>query len=171
MWRGLAVGLVVAGVLAGCGGSGSGGSSEGTTGDDGPRLSKRGYERAVAKIVESPGVREADLLFYRLAAGDVTPEQCRVKTRQFVRDVEKGIDAVAKLDSPAEVAGLQARFVIAARETETKLRRLARDVSAGKVRCGPEWNHRAYGLPSTNRAVAILAEYGRRGYRLDINGE
>jgi hypothetical protein len=171
MWRGLAIGLVLAGVVAGCGGSGSGGSSEGTTGGGGPRLSKRGYERAVAQIVESREVREADLLFYRLAAGDVTPEQCKVKTRQFVRDVGNGIDAVAKLRPPAEVAGLQARFLIAARGTEKKLRRLVRDVAAGKVRCGPEWNHRAYGLPSTNRAVAILAEYARRGYRLEINGE
>jgi hypothetical protein len=170
MWRTLVVGLVLTGVLAGCGGS-DGGSGDGATGGDGQRLSKRGYERAVARIVESRGVREADLLFYRLAAGDVTPRECNAETRRFVRDVGNGIDAVAKLHPPAEVAGLQARFLVAARETEKALRRLAGDVSAGNVRCGPPWNRRAYGLPSTDRAVAILAEYARRGYRIATNGE
>jgi hypothetical protein len=171
MWRTLVMWLVLAGVLVGCGGSDGAGSGDGTTGGDGQRLSKRGYERAVAQIVESRPVREADLLFYRLAAGDVTPAECRVETRRFVRDVGNGIEGVAKLRPPAEVAGLQMRFLTAARETETKLRQLEEDVSAGKVRCGPEWNSRAYGLPSTNRAVAILADYARRGYRMAINGE
>jgi hypothetical protein len=165
------MGLVLAGVLAACGGSGGDGSSDGTTGGDGPRLSKRGYERAVAVIVESRAVRQADRLFFSLAAGDVTTEGCKVKTSRFVRDVGKGIDAVAKLSPPAEVADLHARFLVAARETQKTLRRLARDVSAGKVRCGPQWDRRAYGLPSTNRAVAILAAYARRGYRLATNGE
>ena len=171
MWRSLLVGVVLARVVVGCGGSGAGGSSEGTTGDDGPRMSKRGYERAVAQIVDSRGVREAQRLFIYLAAGEVNRQECMVETRQFVRDVGSGIDAVAELNPPAAVAGLQSRFLDAARETETKLRRLAADVSAGKVRCGPGWNHRAYGLPSTNRAVAILAGYARHGYRIAINGE
>lgn len=171
MWRGLALGLVVAGAVMGCGGSGAGGSSDQTSGGDGPRLSKRGYERAVAEIVESRPVREAQRLFFKLAAGDVTPEACKVETRVFVRDVGMGIDAVAMLRPPAEVAGLQARILVAGRESERALRRLADDVAAGRVRCGPEWNRRAYGLPSTNRAVAILAEYARRGYRLATNGQ
>jgi hypothetical protein len=125
----------------------------------------------VARIVESPEVRDAQRLFISLAAGDVTGHECKVGTRQFVREVGHGIDAIANLSPPAEVAGLQARFLIAARETERKLRRLAADVSAGNVHCGPGWNSRAYGLPSTNRAVAILAAYARRGYRLAISGE
>jgi hypothetical protein len=171
MWRSFVAGLVLAGVLAACGGSGGSGSREGASGGDGPRLSKRGYERAVAKIVESRPVREAERLFYRLAAGDVTAAECGAETGRFVRDVGSGVDAVAKLNPPLEVAGLQARFLIAARETEKRLRRLVDDVAAGKVRCGPEWNSQAYGLPSTDRAVAILGEYARSGYRIAIDGE
>jgi hypothetical protein len=171
MRRSLTVGLVLAGVLAGCGGSGAGGSSDHTTGGDRPRLSKRGYERAVAQIFESPRVREAQRLFISLAAGNVTPRECKVETGQFVRDVGRGIDAVAKLNPPVEVASLHTRFLIAARESEKRLRRLAGDVSAGSVRCGPAWNSRAYGLPSTDRAVAILAEYARHGYLIATNGE
>jgi hypothetical protein len=171
MWRSLVAGFLLAGVLVGCGGSGAGGSGEGAGGGDGSRLSRRGYERAVAQIVESRPVRQAERLFSRLAAGDVTAAECRAETGRFVRDVGSGIDAVANLNPPAEVAGLHARFLIAARGTERKLRRLAEDVSAGNVRCGPQWNSRAYGLPSTDRAVTILAEYARRGYRIAINGE
>jgi hypothetical protein len=171
MRRSVVVGLVLAGVLAACGGSGGSASSEQASGGDGPRLSKRGYERAVAKVVESQPVRQAERLFIVLAAGVVTPEECKAETGRFVRDVRSGIGAVAKLNPPLEVAGLQARFLIAARETEERLRRLAAGVAAGKVRCGQEWNSRAYGLPSTDRAVAILAGYARRGYRIAINGE
>jgi hypothetical protein len=171
MWRSIAIGVVLAGLLAGCGGTGGAGSSEQATSGDGPRLSKRQYERAVAEIIESQPVREADRLFFKLAAGDVTAQECTTETRQFVSDVGSGIDAVARLNPPVEVAGLQARIVVAGRESEKQLQRLAEDVAAGKVSCGPQWNSRAYGLPSTDRAVAILAEYARRGYLMATNGE
>jgi hypothetical protein len=171
MWRSLAIGLVVAGLLAGCGGTGSADSSEQATTGDGPRLSKRQYERSVAEIIESKPVREADRLFFKLAAGDVTADECTTETRRFLSDVGSGIDAVAKLNAPVGVDGLQARIVVAGRQTEKQLQRLAEDVAAGKVSCGQEWNSRAYGLRSTDRAVAILAEYARRGYLIATNGE
>ena len=122
-------------------------------------------------ILQSDRVREAERLFFTLAAGDVTEEQCKTETRRFVRDVGEATDAVAEPNAPAEVADLQTKLITAGRVSESKLLELADDVAAGDVRCGQEWNERAYGLPSTNRAVAILAEYARRGYPIATNGE
>ena len=171
MWRSVVTGVLVVGLLVGCGGTGRADSREQAASGDGPRLSKRQYERAVAEIIESQPVREADRLFFKLAAGDVTADECTTETGRFVRDVGSGIDAVARLNPPLEVAGLQARIVVAGRESQRQLQQLAEDVAAGKVSCGPQWNRRAYGLPSTDRAVAILAEYARRGYLIATNGE
>jgi hypothetical protein len=165
------LGFVLAGVVAGCGGTASDPGNMSGTGVDASSLSKPQYERAVAKILESDPVQEAERLFFTLAAGDITAEECKTETRRFVQDVGEAIDAVADLNPPAEVAGLQTRLITAGRESEAKLRDLADGVEAGDVRCGQEWNERAYGLPSTNRAVAILAEYARRGYPIATNGE
>jgi hypothetical protein len=171
MWRSVAIGVVLAGLLAGCGGTGGADGSEQATSGNGPRLSKRQYQRAVAEIIESEPVREADRLFFKLAAGDVTADECTTETRRFLSDVGSGIDAVAKLNAPVEVAALQARIVVAGRQSEKELQRLAEDVAAGKVSCGQEWNSRAYGLRSTDHAVALLAQYARRGYLITTNGQ
>ena len=84
----------------------------------------------------------------------------------FAEDVHALIDAVDRLEPPADAEDLQPRLLAAARETAEKIDELADDVAAGRVACGQPWNARAYGLPSTEEFQRVLDDYERRGYRL-----
>jgi hypothetical protein len=62
--------------------------------------------------------------------------------------------------------GLQDEFVDASRETVETIEGLADDVAAGRVRCGNDYNGRAYGLPSTLRAERVIEQIEAKGYFL-----
>jgi hypothetical protein len=75
------------------------------------------------------------------------------------------VDEIDEVRPPEEVDEIHDRLVAAARETVDALDELADDVDAGNVDCGMDWNRRAYGLESTERAEAALAELQERGYQ------
>jgi hypothetical protein len=134
----------------------------------GPQLTHDEYQ---ARIESAPVVLETAALFYRLAAGDVSDVECRTgAARTFARNVHRIIDSVAALNPPDDAADLQRRLLAAAEETSSALDPLADDVEAGDVTCGQPWNERAYGLASTTRVEAVIAEYAAAGDQLGLHG-
>jgi hypothetical protein len=125
------------------------------------RLSHDDYVAAIDEIETSAPARDAERRFFTLAAGAETSE-CVAGSKAFARDIHQIIGAVAALVPPADVADLQARFLVAARQSSAKIDLLAKDVAAYRVDCGSDWNHRAYALPSTIRAQKAMTELARR---------
>jgi hypothetical protein len=158
--------VTLAALLAACGGDG-----EGATSRSGEPTTHEDYQQAIGRIEQSTAVREAGDLFYALAAGDVSHSECREAARRFADDVHEIVEDVAALTPPADIDDLHDRLLDEARATSTALDALASDVEAGEVGCGQEWNARAYGLASTDRARVILVQYTGRGYRLGVNGQ
>lgn len=152
-----ALGAAVAVLTAGCGGSASGTKS-------GPPLTHDRYIAALNAITTGPALDEAQRLFFRLAAGRISEEECRDGARRFADDAKEVVADVAALNPPAEVADLQERFVASASVSTSLIEKLADDVEAGRVECGQPWNRRAYGLPSTADAQEVLTELAQRGY-------
>jgi hypothetical protein len=157
--------VVSGGVLLGCGGSGA------TASGSGEHLTHDEYQRAIVGVETSPASNEASRLFSSLAAGDLSDADCRAGARRFADDIHTIIDSIAALDPPDDAQDLQRRLIDAARDSAAQLDTLAGDVESGKVACGEQWNHRAYGLPSTTKAYQVIIEAGRRGYQLQLNSE
>jgi hypothetical protein len=153
--------LAAAVVLAGCGSSGP------------KRLSVDGYMAAIDRISQSPEARDAQKRFLELAAGmrcggipfvcrPLSHATCSAGAQTFATDVHRIIDDAAKLEPPKRAEDLQQRFLAASRRTSAQLDRLAVDTTAGRVACGQPWNHRAYGLASTNEAQGAITELFKR---------
>ena len=138
-------------------------------GDD-SRLSKAEYEAAVLGIVRDVEP-EASHLFFDIVANDYPREECATKTARFHEVLKEIVDRVEALRPPLEVAGLQTRFLAAARTSVDEVGEAAADVQRGLLSCGQPLNHRIYGLPSTNRAELVLGEYQTRGYFPYLSGE
>jgi hypothetical protein len=68
-------------------------------------------------------------------------------------------------------AGLQTRFLAAARASVDEVGEAAADIQRGLLSCGQPLNQRIYGLPSTDRAELVLGEYRKRGYFPYLGGE
>jgi hypothetical protein len=151
------VGLVVVFMLfAGCGGN--------------SRLSKAEYEAAVLSIVRELQP-EATHLFFDIVANEYPREECATKTARFHTVLKEIVDRVEALRPPLEVVGLQARFLAAARKSVDEVGEAAADVQRGLLSCAQPLNRRIYGLPSTDRAEAVLSEYRTRGYFPYLGGE
>jgi hypothetical protein len=84
---------------------------------------------------------------------------------------ERLVDRVEGLSPPEEVAQLQRQFVDDARESIWTVGEAADEVGAGTLHCGRSMNRRIYGLPSTERAEAVLGEYAKRGYVFGLNSQ
>lgn len=140
----------------------------GCGGDD--RLSKTEYEAAVLAIVRDLQP-EADRLFFHLVANPYRRAECAAKSARFHEVLEQIVQRVEGLSPPEDVADLQRRFLGAARESVAEVGRAANDVRRGRLSCGQPLNHRIYGLPSTDRAQEVLAEYHRQGYFPFFGGE
>ncbi len=151
--------LIVVLVAAACSGHGSSATSTAT----GPRLTAKQYSLALELLATGPTVERADREFTTLAAGAVTPAQCKAGARQFSDDVAATIAQAEKLNPPANVAQLQQRFIAAATTSSEAIAQAADDVESGDLKCGEPWNHRVYGLESTDRAVAALAGMAAQG--------
>jgi hypothetical protein len=160
----LLVALAVACMAAACGG-GSGSPSSVR-----PQLTHREYQAAIDGLETSRVAFETGTLFFRLAAGGISDAECRAGARTFSGNVHRIIDAIAALNPPDDAAALQRRLLAAVGETASRLDALADDVDSGAVTCGEPWNQRAYGLASTTRAQAVIAQYAAAGYRLSLNG-
>jgi hypothetical protein len=145
-----ALALIVILVLAGCGGGEQ-------------HLSKPEYEAEVLRIareLEPPATR----LFFDVVANDYPRATCAAKKERFHGMLSEIVDRVEALDPPDEVAGLQRRFLAAAQGSVHAVGEAANDARAGRLSCGMPLNRRIYGLPSTRRAEAVLAEFQQRGY-------
>ncbi len=144
-------------------------SRPGDGGSAGPPLSHHQYSLALQRLDVSPAAKQAERLFFKLAAGQVTPAQCTAGARQFSDDVARVIDQAGRLSPPADVAQLQDQFVDAATTSSDAIAQAAADVESGDLKCGQPWNRRVYGLQSTNQAVAALAGMAARGILFDGN--
>jgi hypothetical protein len=153
--------LAAAAVLAGCG-----------TGSE-TRLSVDGYMAAIDRISQSPEARDAQRRFFELAAGTscggvpfachpLSRASCSAGAKAFAADAHRIIDDAATLRPPKGAEDLQQRFLAASRRTSAQLDRLAVDTARGRVACGQEWNHRAYGLASTKEAQGAISAFFRR---------
>jgi hypothetical protein len=137
----------------------------GGCGGENERLTKQEYFDRGLEIMQSPEAQEASNLFLTLAVGDISSSECVAGTRRFRGEIERLVDEIDEVRPPEEVDEIHDRLVAAARETVDALDELADDVDAGNVDCGMDWNRRAYGLESTERAEAALAELQERGYQ------
>jgi hypothetical protein len=95
--------------------------------------------------------------------------ECADKARTLHGDLEEIVDEVDALRPPLEVQHIQDEFVSAGRDTVHTIGDLTREVEQGRLECGEAYNQRAYGLPSTDRAVDAIEELGRRGYHIGLN--
>jgi hypothetical protein len=138
--------------------------------DGDSRLSKAEYEAAVLGIVRDLQP-EANHLYFDIVANEYPLEECATKTARFHGVLKKIVDRVEALRPPSDVAGLQTRFLAAARMSVDEVGEAAADVSGGRLSCGQPLNQRIYGLPSTDRAEAVLSEYRDRGYFPYLDGE
>ena len=136
----------------------------------GDRLSKAEYEAQVLSIVHDlnpPASRLfSDIVTYRYPRAT-----CASKTSRFHAVLAEIVERVDALRPPKEVAELQRRFLVAAERSVREVGAAAADAQRGRLSCGEPLNGRIYGLPSTDRAAAILVEYQRRGYFPFLGGE
>ena len=89
--------------------------------------------------------------------------------RTFEKRLDSLVDDVDALRPPQEVQDLQDEFVDAARESVAAVHAARDDVESGELTCGMPVNRRIYGLESTERAVRVLMELGRKGYLIGMN--
>jgi len=132
-------------------------------GEDQEPLSKAEYEREALALAEGKG-SEAAGLFFEIVTGLIPPDECKVKATRFHETLEEIVAEIERLRPPQEVADLQRDFLVTARESVADVGRAVEDVQEGDLSCGFDLNKRIYGLPSTDRAEAIVSEYHELGY-------
>jgi hypothetical protein len=155
------VAIVVAVGLAGC-----------TSTTPAKRLGKEAYLRQLNEIASGYDARRATRLFDKIV---VEPPQqrgsCLARTRELEQVLDRLVDRLEGLGPPEEIAQLQGQLVDASRESIRSVGEAAEEVSAGRLQCGRPMNRRIYGLPSTERAQAVLDEYAKRGYVFGLNSQ
>jgi hypothetical protein len=142
-------------VAAGCAGGG--------------RLSKDEYIAKLRALEASGLTRDTTNLFTKMAAYVLPQGECITDARAFHSDLQTIVDEVHGLNPPAEVQKIQDDFVAAGQDTVDVVGQLVREIEAGKLKCGQDFNRRAYGLPSTDRAQRAIDELGKLGYRIGSN--
>jgi hypothetical protein len=128
------------------------------------RLTRRGYQRAVWRIVSDTA--EPTRLYDALVVRRRPVAECSYLMGDFTGRVGVLLDRVAGLDPPPAVAGIQREFLDAAWRSWRRLEEVGADVAAGRVRCGRDLHDRIYGMPSSTRAERAIARLERRGYRV-----
>jgi hypothetical protein len=136
----------------------------------GDRLSKAEYEAQALSITRDLNA-PASRLFSDIVTYTYPRATCADKTRRFRAVLAEVVERVEALRPPKDVADLQRRFLVAAEKSVRQVAAAAADVERGRLACGEPLNRRIYGLPSTDRAAAILVEYQRRGYFPFLGGE
>ncbi len=125
-------------------------------------LTKDEYQQGILAIRERAGPAES--LYEDLVVDELPQEQCAEKARRFHAALAGIVSDVEALMPPAGVAVLQERFLVAARESVDEVGRVVERVEEGELRCGDELNSALYGLPSTDRANAVLSELESKGF-------
>jgi hypothetical protein len=128
------------------------------------RLTRRGYQRAIARIVSDTA--EPTRLFTALVVRRRAVAGCSRLMWNFTGQVGGLLGRVARLDPPPAAAAVQREFLHAAWRSWRRLESIGGAVAAGRVRCGQELNDRIYGMPSTDRAERAIARLERLGYRV-----
>jgi hypothetical protein len=128
------------------------------------RLTRRGYQRAIWRIVSDTA--EPTRLYTKLVLRRRPVAECSRLMWDFTGRVGGLLDRVAGLDPPPAVAGIQREFLDAAWRSWHRLEKIGADVATGRVRCGQDLNDRIYGMPSTERAERAIARLERRGFRV-----
>lgn len=152
--------LALCALAGGCGGASS------------RPLSKEDYVAKIRALESSDTVLEATNAYTDMAGGkQLTQSECADDARMLHSDLQTIVDEVDALRAPSDVQALQDRFVAAGQETVDTVGGLADEIGKGDLVCGEPFNRRAYGLPSTTRAEAVIEELGRRGYIFGLNSE
>jgi len=125
-------------------------------------LTKEEYQQGILAVRERAGPAES--LYEDLVVDELPQEQCAERARRFHIALAGIVSDVEALTPPEDVAALQERFLVAARESVDEVGRVVERVEAGELRCGDELNSALYGLPSTERANAVLPELESKGY-------
>jgi hypothetical protein len=126
------------------------------------RLTRRGYQRAIARIVAD--TVEPTRLFDDLVATQRPVAECSRLMWDFTGSVGGLLERVSGLDPPPAAAVIQREFLDAAWRSWHRLERIGGDVAAGRTRCGQDLNDRIYGMSSTKQAERAIARLERRGY-------
>jgi hypothetical protein len=152
---------LVACALSACGGEGR------------ERLSPEEYAAEVRAIEEGVEARDASRLFFALVAGTIcdratcrqmSDDECSSMGRQFGSDLHAVVSQVDALEPPPDAEPIQARFLVAARESVATVDDAVDDLEAGTLECGRDLNRRIYGLESTARAEQAIEELAAKGY-------
>jgi hypothetical protein len=152
--------LLIVGVAAGCGH------------ENGVRQSRSDYLDRIREIEAGPDARSADRLFFELVIEPGLPkEDCLAKARELDGHLHDVVEEVDALRPPAAIQSLQDRFVSAAKTSVGEVDQAVGEVEAGRLACGIPMNRRIYGLPSTRRAVEVLDELSKKGYRIGLNSD
>ena len=131
------------------------------SGDD-ERLGKNEYLERIRGIAADSG--RAVQLYTELVVRPRERSECAALAREFHEELEAILGRIEELRPPEEIDELHARFVGSARTSVERVGELADEVEDGETSCGQDYNRKAYGLPSTRRAEAVLEELERRGY-------
>jgi hypothetical protein len=123
-------------------------------------LSHKEYQQEIHAIRMSDDAREADRLFFDLAAHDYGRQACATRARAFHERLER----VDGLNPPEDAEGPPKEFLAAAYESVDRIGQLADAVDRGALACGMDFNRGAYGLESTKRAQRAIEELETRGY-------
>lgn len=149
--------------LGGCGSSSSQASKA-------ERLSESEYAGKLLEIENSfygPASKlYTDIVLFDPASStpNLAGSVCAESTHEFAGMLHDVVDSVTTLTPPADVEGLQKRFLDEARVSVAVVDQAVRDVETGQLSCGRDMNARIYGLPSTDRAEAVLEELSAKGY-------
>jgi hypothetical protein len=160
----LALGLAVLAAGTSCGSSG------GEKAGGGKPLSKIEYQARLTEIVNNQGQRASELfnsiITYEgfMEASPLSKSECAAKSKEFAASLHDIVSAVEKLTPPADVEELQDQFLDQARISVAAVDQAARDAEAGSLHCGEDMNRRIYGLPSTEKAEAVISQLEHKGY-------
>jgi hypothetical protein len=127
-------------------------------------MSRDEYQRALQGIVHSGDAREADRLYLDLVVHEYPRAACATRARSLHGRLEAILERVERLDPPADARDAQEEFLRAGRESVDRIGELVDEVAGGDLACGMAYDRRAYGLPSTARAVRAIQQLERRGY-------
>jgi hypothetical protein len=132
-------------------------------GESDDRLSREEYFRESVRIVRDMEPR-ASRLYYDLVVEALPRRQCAAKAGRFDGVLQAIVEAVEGMRPPAEIEALHDEFLRYARQSVAEVQRAATDAQEGTLSCGPEYNRRIYGLPSTERAQDVIATLQEMGY-------
>jgi hypothetical protein len=127
-------------------------------------LSHDEYQRAILQIISGEDSRAAGRLYTEVVGRESDAKTCAAQVAALQQHLDAMLNQVEQLAPPADAATSQSAFLTPARESVQLVGVAASDAAAGRLRCGPAMNRRIYGMPSTRRAEAAIADLEKVGY-------